>query len=157
MGIEEESMADISRRQFFLVGTAAAFAALGLAGCSSGGQSGAAGGAYKDGTFTGQSSTLDANVDGDGYGVISITIEDGKIVSATFQPFLPDGTPKDKNYGKDGTRYAVAQKVISAGDDYTAALVESGSVDDVDAVSGATYLYDQFVEAARAALKEAEK
>ena len=152
-------MANISRREFCMIGTAATLAALGLAGCSGGGQgsSGAAGGAYKDGTFTGQSSTLDANVDGDGYGIISITIEDGKIVDATFQPFLPDGTPKDKDYGKDGAYYAVAQKVISAGDDYAAALVESGSVDGVDAISGATYLYEQFVEAAEAALGEAGK
>lgn len=147
-------MADISRRQFFLVGTAAAFAALGLAGCAGGSTTG---GAYKDGTYTGQSSTLEANVDGDGYGIISITIENGKIVDATFQPFMPDGTPKDKDYGKDGPRYAVAQKVVSAGDEYAAALVEAGSVDGVDVISGATFLYDQFTEAASKALDEASK
>ncbi len=152
-------MGTYSRRQFFMIGTAATFAAMGLAGCAGGGKSSAAsaGGGYKDGTFTGQSSTLEANVEGDGYGVISITIENGEIASATFQPFLPDGTPKDKDYGKDGAYYAVAQKAISAGDEYTAALVETGSIDGVDAVSGATYLYDQFIEAAGAALKEASK
>ena len=151
-------MADISRRQFFMVGTAATFAALGLAGCGSGGKgSSTAGGSLKDGTFTGQSSTLEANVDGDGYGIITITVENGKIVDAQFQAFLPDGTPKDKDYGKDGSRYAVAQKVVSTGDDYTKALVEAGSIDGVDAISGATYLYDQFIEATEAAVKEASK
>jgi len=141
-----------------MVGTAATFAALGLVGCSGGGQGGsAAGGAYKDGTYTGQSSTLEANVDGDGYGIISITIENGKITDATFQPFMPDGTPLDMEYGKDGPRYAVAQKVVSAGDEYAAALVEAGSVDGVDVISGATFLHGQFTEAANKALEEASK
>lgn len=152
-------MAEISRRQFCMIGTAAMFAALGLAGCGGGSGSGgvSASGGMKDGTYTGQSSTLDAGVDGDGYGVISITIENGKIVDATFQAFLPDGTPKDKDYGKDGSRYAVAQKVVSTGDEYTQALIESGAIEGVDAVSGATYLYEQFVEATEKALKEASK
>ena len=142
-----------------MAGTAATFAALGLAGCSAGGKNGAtkAAGDLKDGTFTGQSSTLDANVDGDGYGIITITVEDGKIVDATFQAFLPDGTPKDKDYGKDGAYYGVAQKAVSTGDDYVKALIEAGSIDGVDAISGATYLYDQFVEATEAACKEASK
>ena len=150
-------MANVTRRQFFMLGTAASFAALGLAGC--GGGSGSAGGAsadMKDGTYTGQSSTLDAGVDGDGYGVISITVENGKIVDAQFQAFLPDGTPKDKDYGKDGKYYAVAQKAVSTGDDYTKALIDAGSIDGVDAISGATYLYDQFVEAANNALAKAK-
>lgn len=149
-------MADITRREFCIIGTAATFAALGLAGCSGGG-GGTASGKMKDGTFTGQSSTLEANVDGDGYGIISITVENGEIVDAKFQAFLPDGTPKDEDYGKDGTRYAVAQKVVSTGDEYAKALVEAGSIDGVDAISGATFLYDQFVEATEAAVKEASK
>ena len=142
-----------------MVGTAAMFAALGLAGCGGGSGSGSASaaGGLKDGTYTGQSSVLDAGVDGDGYGVISITIEDGKIVDATFQPFQVDGTPKDKDYGKDGSRYAVAQKVLETGDEYTQELIESGSLDGVDAISGATYMYEQFVEATEEALKEASK
>lgn len=151
-------MTAISRRQFCMVGTAAMFAALGLAGCGGGSGSGAgASASLKDGTYTGESSVLDANVDGDGYGVISITVEDGKIVDATFQAFQVDGTPKDKDYGKDGAYYGVAQKAVSTGDDYTAALVEAGSLDGVDAISGATYLYEQFVEATEAALEEAAK
>ena len=151
-------MESISRRQFFLVGTAATFAALSLAGCSGGGQAGSAArsGGYKDGTYEGESSVLDTGVDGDGYGVISITVENGKIVEATFQPFQVDGMPKDKSYGKDGVNYAVAQKVVSAGDEYSAALVEAGSVDGVDVITGATFLHDQFVEAANDALSKAK-
>lgn len=155
-------MANVTRRQFFMLGTAASFAALGLAGCGgsgsgSGSKSGAAGSGLKDGTFTGQSSTLEDNVEGDGYGIITITVENGAIVDATFQAFLPDGTPKDKDYGKGGAYYGVAQKVVSSGEDYTKALIDAGSIDGVDAISGATYLYNQFVEATEAALKEASK
>ena len=142
-----------------MVGTASLFAAMGLAGCGgSGSASGGSGGsgALKDGTFTGQSATLEAGVDGDGYGIISVTIQNGAIVEATFQAFLPDGTPKDKDYGKDGAYYAVAQKVVSAGDTYAEELVAAGSPDGVDAVSGATFLHDQFVEAAEKALEQAK-
>lgn len=149
----------ITRRQFIVTGASAAaiIASLGLTACGgSSGSSTGASGAYKDGTYTGQSSTLEANVDGDGYGIISITIEDGRIVEADFQAFLPDGTPKDENYGKDGSRYAVAQKAISTADDYVTDLVETGTPDGVDAVSGATYLYDQFIEAANDALSQAK-
>lgn len=149
----------ITRRQFIVTGASAAavIASLGLSACGgSGKSSGGASGAYKDGTYTGQSSTLEANVDGDGYGVITVTVENGKIVDAQFQAFLPDGTPKDKNYGKDGTRYAVAQKVVSTADDYVSSLIEAGTPEGVDAVSGATYLHDQFVEAANDALAQAK-
>ena len=150
----------ITRRQFIVTGATAAavMASLGLTACGggSGSSGGAASGAYKDGTYTGQSSTLEANVDGDGYGVITVTVKDGKIVEAEFQAYLPDGTPKDKDYGKDGPRYAVAQKVVQTGGDYSAALVEAGSTSGVDAVSGATYLYDQFIEAANDALAKAK-
>lgn len=152
-------MQSVTRRQFFMLGTAASFAALGLAGCGGGkGSSGSATPAsnLKDGTYTGQSSTLNSNVEGDGYGIISITVENGKIVDAKFEAFQVDGTPKDKNYGKDGAYYAVAQRVISTGDDYAKALVDAGSVDGVDVVSGATYLHDQFVEAANDALSQAK-
>ena len=91
------------------------------------------------------------------FGVWSLpSRKDGKIADAQFQAFQPDGTPKDKEYGKDGSRYAVAQKVVSTGDDYVAALIESGSPAGVDVVSGATYLHDQFVEAAEDALSQAK-
>ena len=145
----------MTRRQFVFLGTAAGFAALGLAGCGGSGSSGNGSGKYKDGSYTGQSSTLDAGVDGDGYGIITITVEGGKITDAQFQAFQVDGTAKDKSYGKDGAYYGVAQKAVSAGEDYTKAFLESGSVDGVDVITGATFLHDQFVEAAEDALSQA--
>lgn len=157
--IDMQENTGITRRQFIVTGASAAaiIASLGLTACGgSGSGSAGASGAYKDGSYTGQSSTLEANVDGDGYGIITITVKDGKIADAQFQAFQPDGTPKDKEYGKDGSRYAVAQKVVSTGDDYVAALIESGSPAGVDVVSGATYLHDQFVEAAEDALSQAK-
>jgi len=159
MSIDMSENTGITRRQFIVTGASAAaiIASLGLSACGgSGGSPSGASGAYKDGTYTGQSSTLEANVDGDGYGIITITIENGKIVSADFQAYLPDGTPKDKDYGKDGTRYAVAQKAVSTADDYVTDLLETGTPDGVDAVSGATYLYDQFIEATNDALSQAK-
>lgn len=133
-------------------------ACLGLFACGGSGSGGStAAGTYKDGTYTGQSSVLDANVDGDGYAVVDITIKDGKIVDASMQAFQVDGTPKDKDYGKDGAYYAVAQKAVSTGDDYVKQLIETGTPDGVDAVSGATMLYDQFQEAVADALKQASK
>ena len=67
-----------------------------------------------------------------------------------------DGTPKDKNYGKDGAYYAVAQKAVSSLDEYADALVSAGTPDGIDVISGATYLHDQAVEAAKKALKSAQ-
>ena len=150
----------VSRRQFVIYGaTAATLAALGLSGCGSSGsgsKGGAAAGNYKDGTFTGQSKTMDAGVDGDGYGVVTVTVENGKIVDVTFDAFLPDGTPKDKDYGKSEGNYALAQKVLGSKDTYAADLVATGDPSSVDVVTGATFLHDQFVEAAEDALKQAK-
>ena len=150
--------AGITRRQFIVSGAAAAafVASLGLSAC--GGSSSSAGGSasYKDGTYTGQSETLDAGVDGDGYVVISITVKDGKIVEAQIEPFQVDGTPKDESYGKDGAYYGVAQRAVATKDDYAAALVEAGTPDGVDAISGATYLYEQVIEATNDALSQAK-
>jgi len=129
---------------------------LAICGCSSGGTQSAAG-SLKDGSYIGQSSVLDANVDGDGYVVVSIKVADGKLADASFEAYEPDGTLKDKDYGKDGAYYAVAQKALSAGDDYLEQFKTTGDPQSIDAVSGATYLHDMFVEAAQGALDEAAK
>ena len=129
-------------------------ACLMVAGCGSTG-SGQSTGPLKDGSYTGRSSVLDANVDGDGYVVVSIKVADGKIADASFEAFEPDGTLKDKDYGKDGAYYAVAQKALSAGDDYLESFLQTGDPNAIDTVSGATYLHDLFVEAAQSALDQA--
>ncbi len=127
---------------------------MGLAACGSGGAASSPAN-LKDGSYVGQSSTLDANVDGDGYVVVSIKVADGKIADASFEAFEPDGTLKDKDYGKDGAYYAVAQKALSAGDDYLESFLQTGDPNAIDTVSGATYLHDLFVEAAQSALDQA--
>ena len=125
-----------------------------LAGC---GGSGGAAANYKDGTYEGASSVLDIGVEGDGYGEVSITVENGAISKVDFRAYQVDGSLKDENYGKDagGSFYNVAQAAVAAGDEYAYTLEQTGVLSDVDTVSGATYLHDQFVEAAEDALSKA--
>ena len=112
-----------------------------LAGCGGGSKS------YKDGSYEGKSSVYeseDGSDDGNGYGVVN-------------------GTFKDEEYGKEDGRiankdyYNKAQKANAARDEYASMLVQNGTLDGIDAISGATINYDEFVEAVNNALKEAEK
>ena len=114
---------------------------------------------YADGTYTGQSDVLDAGVEGDGYAVVTIEVSDGAISSVGLDAYLPDGTPKDDTYGKSegATNYRVAQAAIAAGEEYCYILEQTGVLEDVDTISGATYLHDQFVEAAQEALSQASQ
>ena len=50
-----------------------------------------------------------------------------------------------------------AQKAVAACDEYASQLIRSGRVDDVDAISGATVNYNEFVEAANRALDKAKE
>ena len=138
----------------------ALLAALLLAGCSA---------AYADGTYTAQSSVYEGLEDeegdegGDGYGVVTITVKDNVIVDCTFTTYMTDGTVKDEDYGKkDGEisnqdYYNKAQRAVQASQNYAAQLAAKGSLDQVDAISGATISYDEFKEAVRLALKAAKK
>lgn len=121
---------------------------------------------YKDGTYTAQSSEYvsdDGTDNGNGYGIVSLTIQGGKIVSCTFETYELDGRKKDEEYGKvDGEVanrdfYNKAQKANAACAEYAARLVETGDVDEVDAISGATVNHGEFVEAVKLALQEAEE
>ena len=121
---------------------------------------------YKDGTYTAQSSVYEDSEDGNGngYGVIEITIKDGKISAADFKTYEVDGTLKDKDYGKGASGqvsnqdfYNKAQKAVAACSEYADQLVSTGHVDAVDVISGATISHDEFVEAANDALKQASK
>ena len=98
---------------------------------------------------------MEEGLDGDGYVVVSVTVSEGQVAEASAQAFLPDGTLKDESYGKGTSMYSLAQKIVGYVDDYAEALVQAGSPDGVDVISGATYLHDQFVEAADAALAQA--
>jgi major membrane immunogen (membrane-anchored lipoprotein) len=120
---------------------------------------------YADGTYTGQSSVYESDEDegnGNGYGVVTLTIQDNTIVSCTYLTYEPDGTLKDEDYGlQDGAvanrdYYNKAQKAIAACDVYAEDLVETNDLKKVDAVSGATINYNNFEEAVKDALKQAE-
>ena len=130
-----------------------AVACLGLSACGGGGE-------LKDGTYTGQSSNFEGDaVDGAGYGVATITIKDGAITDCTFETYELDGNKKDENYGVslsgNQNKYTKAQNAVKACPEYAKALVEAGSLDGVDTISGATVNYDQFCEAVDDAMAQA--
>ena len=107
---------------------------------------------YKNGTYTGQSQIFkgDEEGNGDGYGVVTLTIKDNAITACEFQTYEPDGTLKDDEYGKvDGEiknedYYHKAQQAIKGSAKYAEMLVTAGNPNtfenDIDAISGATFL-----------------
>ncbi|MBP3796653.1 MAG: FMN-binding protein [Ruminococcus sp.] len=141
--------------------TALVMTAAALTGCG--------GASYKDGTYTARSAEYISDAaseeesEANGYGEVEITVSGGKITDCKFSTYQLDGTPKDEDYGKkDGEIknrdfYNKAQRARAACDNYAAQLKAKGSVDEVDAVSGATINYNEFKEAATAALKQAEE
>lgn len=119
---------------------------------------------YADGTYEAQSSVFendDGSDDGNGYGVVRITITDGKISACEFKTYETDGTEKGTDYGKEDGRiankdyYNKAQKANAACAEYASMLVQSGSLEGIDAISGATINYNEFVEAVELALDQA--
>ncbi len=121
---------------------------------------------YKDGTYEAQSSVFendDGTDDGNGYGVVTVTIKDGKISDCTFITYEKDGTLKDEEYGKEDGRiankdyYNKAQKANAACAEYASMLVQNGQLDGIDSISGATINYKEFKEAVELALKQAEE
>ena len=147
-------------RKLMTAALAAALAACALTGCSGKKAS------YKDGTYEAQSSVFendDGTDDGNGYGVVSVTITDGKISDCTFTTYEADGTLKDEDYGKEDGRiankdyYNKAQKANAACAEYASMLVQNGQLDGIDSISGATINYNEFKEAVEAALKQAQE
>ena len=121
---------------------------------------------YKDGTYEGKSSVYeseDGSDDGNGYGVVTIIIENGQITECTFQTYEVDGTLKGEDYGKEDGRiankdyYNKAQKANAARAEYANMLVANGQLNGIDAISGATINYNEFVEAVENALEEAKE
>jgi major membrane immunogen (membrane-anchored lipoprotein) len=117
------------------------------------------GGSYRDGVYSGRSGADDTGA----YGEVSITIADGKVTGCDFVTWQKDGSPKDENYGKvngeisNQDYYDKAQLAVRAMAQYAEQFRETGNLKDLDAVSGATIAYDQFVEATEAALRGAKK
>ena len=120
---------------------------------------------YKDGTYTGQSIVYEDedNGEGNGYGVVTITIKDNVITDCEFQTYQEDGTLKDESYGRamaekgNADYYAKAQKAVAGAQDYADQLAEKGSLAEVDAVSGATINFSEFTDAVQDALNQAKE
>lgn len=111
----------------------------------------------KDGTYTIESSR-DEKL---GNSTLTLTIKDKKIVAAEFTGYDLFGNVKDENYGaltgKDSADYKKAQVAVDAIKIYPAQLVETQDLGKVDAISGASISYGQFVETTRRAVEEASK
>jgi major membrane immunogen (membrane-anchored lipoprotein) len=129
---------------------AAFFFAMFFAGC------GAA--AYKDGEYSARSGKDDTGA----YAEVTLAIRGGKVADCVFVTRQKDGSVKGEDYGKVNGEisnrdfYAKAQLAVRAMEQYRKEYVGSGSLDGVNAVSGATISYDQFVEAVENALEKAK-
>ena len=110
----------------------------------------------KDGIYTVESS-LDPQL---GKSVLTLTIRGKKIISAEFAGYDILGKLKDENYGEYAATvadYQKAQAAVNAMKIYPAQLVETQDLSKVDAISGATVSYNQFVETVTRAVGEAGK
>ena len=66
---------------------------------------------YKDGTYTARSSIYESLSDeedegGEGYGEVTITVKDNTVTACEFTTYMPDGTVKDAEYGKQNGEIA---------------------------------------------------
>jgi major membrane immunogen (membrane-anchored lipoprotein) len=119
---------------------------------------GCGGGAYKDGVYSGRSGEDDTGA----WGEVRITIEAGKVGGCEFVTRQKVGTIKDTEYGKingeisNPAYYEKAQLAVEAMKKYAADYTRAGSLKGVEAVSGATIAYDQFLEAVENAMETAK-
>ncbi|MDR2797479.1 MAG: FMN-binding protein [Treponema sp.] len=140
----------MKNRQCPLLFIGAFLAIFSISGCDKG--------AYRDGTYTGTSSLDDTGA----YGEVSLTVAEGKIRQCRFVTWQKDGTPKDERYGKVNGEisnqdfYDKAQLAVRAMEQYAAQYVEVQDLKKIDAVSGATIAYHQFIEAVEQALEKAQ-
>jgi major membrane immunogen (membrane-anchored lipoprotein) len=113
--------------------------------------------ALKDGDYEGASGADDTGA----WGEMSVTIRDGRVAACAFITRQKDGTVKDDDYGKingeisNADYYEKAQLAVRAMVRYAKQFAGTGSLDKVEAVSGATISYNQFLDAAEKALEKA--
>ena len=109
---------------------------------------------YKDGTYQGES----AKDERGGLVKVDISVKDNKIESCTMRNIDGDGKEKDESYGQSQNEglYKIAQQAINLAKSYPDRLVEKGSPEGVDVISGATETYKQFIEACNNALADAK-
>ena len=113
----------------------------------------------KDGVYEGASGADDTGA----WGEVSVTVREGRVAACVFITRQKDGTVKAEDYGKingeisNADYYEKAQLAVRAMERYAKQFTETGNLNKVDAVSGATIAHNQFVEAAEAALKKARE
>jgi major membrane immunogen (membrane-anchored lipoprotein) len=113
----------------------------------------------KDGVYLGRSEADDTGA----YGELELTVAGGAVADCRFITWQRDGTVKGEEYGKvngeisNQAFYDKAQLAVRAMDVYARRYVEVQDLKGVDAVSGATNSYNQFMEAAENALDQAKK
>lgn len=109
----------------------------------------------KDGNYTGEYIHPEKN-----YKVTSVnfTVTDGKISAFSFEEYNEDGTVKDENYGKDkaDALYQLAQISQREAAKYPEMVVETGDIEKVDAIAGATETLQRLKEAVKDAYKKAK-
>ena len=92
---------------------------------------------------------------------MTLIIRDKKIIAAEFTGYDLFGNVKGDDYGsltgKDSADYKKAQVAVNAIKTYPAQLVETQDLSKVDAISGATISYGQFVETTKRAVAEASE
>ncbi len=92
---------------------------------------------------------------------MTITVKDNAITACEFKTYEENGTLKGDDYGKiDGEiknqdYYNKAQKAIKGSEEYAKRIIGKINPADVDSISGATFSYNQFVDAVNDALDKA--
>ena len=115
--------------------------------------------AYQDGVYSGRSGEDDTGA----WGEVTVTIAGGRAVDCRFITRQKNGAVKDENYGKVNGEisnrdfYDKAQLAVRAMAQYARQYQETGDLKKVDAVSGATIAYNQFLEALEEVLEQAKR
>ena len=115
---------------------------------------------YKDGTYSGEGMGNNGKIN------VDVTVKDGNIDAIAITKFLEDeeyfdvsvdGETMIERVISNKDYYNKAQKANAARDEYASELVMNGSLDGIDAISGATINYNEFAEAVKDALSQAEE
>ncbi len=108
---------------------------------------------YKDGTYEGEHNN-NGNV-----ATVKITLKEGVITECSAEFRDKTGEIKGENYGKDRDKASYEKAQIAAKNmvKYPEKLVEVGSLEGLEAISGATISYKEFKAAVEDALLKSEQ
>lgn len=117
-------------------------------------------GVYRDGSYYAESEPSERGT----LGIIEITVHDGRIVGVYYDEISRDDSgavtyrkSADLNYAQRWRRVSGGVTQLSTYPAYERMLVASGTVDGVDAITGATGVYEGFVQLAQEALAQARE